>query len=105
MLAIDLDASGWKTPLDFIRALQMALGAPFWCGSNIDAINELMVWGLGPGDLPPPCIVSISRVSSTPKEVQDYIALQAKCVQAARDQKIARDGIDVNVSISINIAE
>jgi hypothetical protein len=98
---LELDASGWKTPVDFIRALQLALDAPEWCGFNVDAINELMIWGLGAGELPPPYIVKISKVSAIPLDVQDYIALQAKCVQEARAEKQARDGEDTNVSIEI----
>ena len=100
MRTVELDASGWKTPIDFIRALQTALNAPEWCGSNVDAINELMVWGLGAGELPPPYTVNISRASDAPKEVRDYIALQAKYVQVARAEKNVRDGSDVNVSIT-----
>jgi hypothetical protein len=95
---VELDAGDWKTPLDFIAALQKALDAPPWCGSNIDAINELMVWGLGAED-PPPCVVSISNASAAPHEVQDYIALQAIYVQKARAEKITRDGYDLDVSI------
>jgi hypothetical protein len=96
---IELDASGWKTPLDFIRALQKALNAPEGCGSNIDAINELMVWGLGAGELSPPYVINISQASTAPQEVRDYIALQGKYVQEARAEKNLRDGSDVNVSI------
>ena len=99
MRTIELDASDWKTPLDFIRALQKALNAPEWCGSNVDAVNELMIWGLSAGELPPPYVVKITRASTAPKEVQDYIALQAKHVQKARAEKNVRDGRDVNVSI------
>jgi hypothetical protein len=99
-VTIELDAGAWTTPLDFISALQKALDAPQWCGSNVDAINELMVWGLGAGERPPPYTVKISRFSSAPKEVQDYIALQAKCVQEARAEMYARDGRDIDVSIS-----
>ena len=99
MLTIELDANDWKTPTDFLRALQNALNAPEWCGFNVDAINELMVWGLGAGELPPPYVVKISRASVIPKDVQDYIALQAKCVQKARIEKRMRDGSDTNVSI------
>jgi hypothetical protein len=99
VLTIELDASDWKTPTDFLRALQKALNAPEGCGSNVDAINELMVWGLGAGELPPPYVVKISRASLVPKNVQDYIALQATSVQAARVEKRMRDGTDINVSI------
>jgi hypothetical protein len=96
---IELDASGWNVPLDFIRALQKALNAPEWCGSNVDAINELMVWGLGAGELPAPYVVNISRISAAPQEVRDYIALQERCLQEARSEKNARDGCDINVGI------
>lgn len=99
MRAIELDASDWKTPLDFITALQKALNAPEWCGSNVDAINELMIWGLGADELPPPYVINISGVSACPSEVRDYVALQAMFVQKARGEKQARDGVDINVSI------
>ena len=99
MRTIELDASGWKTPLDFIKALQEALNAPVWCGSNVDAINELMVWGLGAGELLAPYIVNISGLSVTPGEVQRYVALQARTIKEARAEKTKRDGTDVNVRI------
>jgi len=101
MRIIELDAGGWQTPLDFISALQEALDAPEGCGSNVDAINELMIWGLGAGELPPPYLVKISRASAAPKDVHDYIVLQAKCVQQARAEKNVRDGEDINVRIEI----
>ena len=100
MLTIELDASDWKTPLDFVNALQKALNAPEWCGSSVDAINELMIWGLGAGELPPPYVVKISGASFTPKEVRDSIALQARSVQEARAEMNARDGRDIDVSIN-----
>jgi hypothetical protein len=99
MRIVELDASVWRTDLDFIRALQKALNAPDWCGSNVDAINELMIWGLGTGELPPPYIVQISGAANAPKEVQDYIALTANYVREARQEKVTRSGVDIEVSI------
>jgi hypothetical protein len=101
MRTIELDASDWQTPLDFIIALQKALNAPEGCGSNVDAINELMVWGLGAGELSAPYAVRISGASAAPEGVQDYIALQAQCLQEARAEKNARDGYDADVSITV----
>ncbi len=98
---IELDASVWNTPLDFIVALQKALNAPEWCGTNVDAINELMIWGLEAGELPPPYVVRISGVSAAPEDVQNYVAIQAEYVQEARAEKDIRDGEDINVSITI----
>lgn len=99
MRVIELDASEWTRPLDFVRAIQKALNAPEGCGSNVDALNELMIWGLGAGELPPPYVVNISKLSIAPKDVRDYVEAQAKYVQEARDEKIARDGIDIDVTI------
>lgn len=99
MRTIELDASGWKTPIDFIGALQKALNAPEGCGFNVDAINELMVWGLEAGELSPPYVINIVGVAAAPGEVRDYIALQAECVQQACAEKRDRDGTDVEVSI------
>ena len=99
MQTIELDATDWATPLDFIEALQKALNAPEWCGTNIDAINELMIWGLEAGELAAPYVVSISGVGAAPSEVQEYVALQARCVKDAREEKKARYGTDINVSI------
>jgi len=92
---IELDASRWTTPLEFKEGSERTK----MCGSNVNAINELMIWGLGAGEVPPPYIVKISRASAAPKEVQDYVALQARSVQKARAEKKTRDGRDVNVSI------
>ena len=99
MRVVELDASGWVTALDFIRALQKALHAPAWCGSNVDALNELMIWGLGAGELTPPYLVKISGAGKAPEEVQEHIVLVAKYVQKAREEKMARDGQDTDVSI------
>lgn len=99
MHIIELDASGWGNALDFIRALQRGLNAPEWCGSNVDALNELIVWGLGAGETPPPYIVQTLGAAKAPQEVQDHIAEVAYYVQKARREKMARDGEDVDVSI------
>ena len=71
MRTIELDALGWRTPIDFLSALKKALLAPEWCGSNPDAITELMVWGLGPDAMQPPYVVQISNVASAPEEVRE----------------------------------
>jgi hypothetical protein len=99
MRVVELDASGWVTALDFIKALKKALHAPAECGSNVDALNELMVWGLGMGELAPPYVVQISGMGKAPKEVQEHVALVANYVQEARKEKYVRDGYDTDVCI------
>ncbi|MDP1964338.1 MAG: hypothetical protein Q8K93_19320 [Reyranella sp.] len=97
MQVFNLDARDWQTPLDFYDALKSALSAPEWCSSSLDAIMELMVWGLG--GQPPPYVVQISGVDDAPREVREEISLIAEHVQKARAEIQARDGKDVDVSI------
>jgi hypothetical protein len=100
MRTINLDARDWRTPVDFLSAPKSALMAPEWCGSSPDAINELMVWGLGPGVMQPPYVVRISNAASAPTKVREHISLVARCVREAREDHVERDGTDVDVSIS-----
>jgi Barstar (barnase inhibitor) len=45
MKILELDASGWKTPLDFYDGLFAAVEAPWWHGTNLDALIDSMVHG------------------------------------------------------------
>jgi len=44
VIRIELDASQWKTGLDFYDALLTALGAPHWHGRSVDALIDSMVY-------------------------------------------------------------
>jgi hypothetical protein len=101
MRIVKLDAIGWKTSLDFLTALKVALNAPEWCGSSPDAINELMVWGLDGEVLAPPYIVEIANAAKAPVEVRDYITLIADCVQDAREEFNRRNIEDIDVGFDI----
>jgi hypothetical protein len=39
MKIIEIDASGWKTVVDFLEALKRAIGAPDWHGLSPDAFD------------------------------------------------------------------
>ena len=99
MRIVELEASNWKTALDFLAALKSALNAPGWCGDSPAAIEELMVWGLGPEVLQPPYIVRISGAANAPREVRDYIDLIADCVHQARIECKENNAEDVDVRI------
>ncbi|MBV8185820.1 MAG: barstar family protein [Alphaproteobacteria bacterium] len=101
MRVVRLDAGAWRTELEFIAALKHALNAPHWCGDSPAAIDELMVWGLGPQVLQPPYEVEISGLEQAPKEVREYVALIVECVSAARQECKARDGKDIDVGFKI----
>jgi RNAse (barnase) inhibitor barstar len=42
---IELNGSGWQTPLDFYDALLAALSAPHWHGRSLDALLDSMIGG------------------------------------------------------------
>ncbi|WP_296379709.1 hypothetical protein [Reyranella sp.] len=97
---IQLSAGAWKEAVDFVDALKGALGAIKGCGSSLDAMIDLMVYG-GMSRIEPPYVVEISEVDAAPQEVRDHIALIAQAVATARKWKKERYGDDVEVSIEI----
>jgi hypothetical protein len=100
MRIIELDASRWQTPLDFIRALQTAIGAPKGHGSSPDAFVDSMIWG-GMNSVEPPyevCIVGSERV---PKAVRDYVDLVASELANGRKWKREKRGEDTEVSVRV----
>ena len=95
---IQLSAGAWKEAIDFVDALKGALGAIKGCGSSVNAMIDLMVYG-GMSRIEPPYVVKISGVDAAPQEVRDHIALIAQAVAAARKWKKEHHGEDVEVSI------
>ena len=74
MRTIDLDASYWKTKLDFYRDLFAAIGAPKWHGESIDALIDSMVWG-GVNEVALPYTVRVFGTAKLPKDVRDHVEL------------------------------
>jgi len=70
---IDLDASSWKTPLDFYEALLAALGAPHWHGRNINALIDSMVYG-GINNLDSPLSIRITGAENLPEDARNELA-------------------------------
>ena len=66
MQIIQLDASKWKTVLDFCRAILSAIGAPERHGKSLDAFIDSMVWG-GINAVEPPYTVRISGTAMLPR--------------------------------------
>lgn len=98
MRTIELDATKWKTVLDFYKALLAAIGAPAWHGISPDALVDSMVWG-GINAVDPPYIVRISGLSAVPQELRDEVQLASNLLVEGRIYRKRYRGDDVDVSI------
>ena len=99
MRIIKLDASGWKTLLDFYEALLVALEAPHWHGRNINALIDSMVYG-GINGIEPPYTVLVTNLTDVPKAVCEEVSYTVSAIQEARQERFENQGVDVEVSIS-----
>ena len=98
MRIIKLDATNWKTVIDFYDALLAAIGAPKWHGESPDALVDSMIWG-GINAVGPPYSVQISGLSAAPKEVHDHVELVSGMLVEGRIYRKRHNGDDVEVSI------
>ena len=96
---IELDASGWITVLDFLRALREAIQAPAGHGWSPDAFNDSMVFGGMNGREPPYDIVIINLRDP---EIAEYVDVIRDVVAGGRADHIASHGRDVEVSIRLD---
>jgi len=100
MRTIELDATKWKTVLDFYDALLAGIGAPEWHGKSPDALIDSMIWG-GINAVEPPYTVRISGLTAAPQEVRDHVQLVSDVLVNGRIYRKRHNGDDVDVSIVI----
>jgi hypothetical protein len=100
MRTIELDATKWKTVIDFYHVLLASIGAPAWHGQSPDALVDSMIWG-GINAVEPPYTVRISGLSAAPKEVHDHVELVRGMLVEGRIYRKRHNGNDVEVSIVI----
>ena len=77
MRVIELDASQWKTVLDFYDALLAALGAPEWHGRSVAALIDSMAYGRI-NAVEAPYVVKITGTAEIPPTVNDEITVAAQ---------------------------
>jgi len=94
MRTIELDATKWKTVIDFYHALLASIGAPAWHGQSPDALVDSMIWG-GINAVEPPYAVRISGLSAAPKEVHDHVELVRGMLVEGRIYRKRHNGDDV----------
>lgn len=97
---IKLDASKWKTGMDFYDAILPALGAPEWHGRSVDALVESMVWG-EINELEPPYTVELHATKNIPPEVMQQITWVKDFIYESRAEMRLREGHDVDVDMTI----
>jgi hypothetical protein len=100
MRTIELDATNWKSILDFYNALLPAIGAPAWHGKNPNALVDSMIWG-GINAVQPPYTIKIVGSAALPKDVRDQIEVAKKDLAKARMEYDDRCGGEVEVGIEI----
>jgi hypothetical protein len=97
---IEIDASQWKTVIDFLTALRTAVGSPHQHGWSPDAFIDSMIWG-GINELEAPYAIHIVGSDQAPQEVRDYIDLMVSVLAEARRWKLENRGEDTDVSLSV----
>ena len=100
MRIIHLDATKWKTVLDFCRALRAAIGAPNYHGNSPDAFIDSMIWG-GINAVEPPYTIRISGAATLPKDVREQVELVKQDLASGRVDYQNRQSGDVGVAIEI----
>ena len=96
MQVIELDASGWTTSRDVLRALHEAIGIPDMQDWNIDVLIDAIV-----GDAHAPCTIRIRGVAKTDDAVKANVkALVSTLRDVRRWRRNHRYGaIDVTIEI------
>jgi len=80
MRIVELDGSGWTTPLDFINALRITIGAPN--AADLDALGETMIGGAV--SLETPCTIRIAGTAQVPSAIRNQIVALTQMTEDAR---------------------
>jgi len=97
MRIVELDGSGWTTPLDFINALRITIGAPN--AADLDALGETMIGGAV--SLETPCTIRIAGTRHAPSAVKNEIAALTRMIEDARLWRDNHRYGDIGVTIEI----
>ena len=93
MNVIDLDASEWKTALDFYEAILAAIGAPRWHGRNVNALIDSVIYG-GISALEPPFTVRVTNTENLASEAKEELifVILAMAEQQGTDKVVQFEG-------------
>jgi RNAse (barnase) inhibitor barstar len=100
MRMIELDATKWKTIVDFYDALLAAIGAPKDHGKSPDALIDSMIWG-GMNAVEPPYTIRILGAATLPTKVRNHLEVAKEAIAKGRaDYRNRRNG-DVEIAVEI----
>jgi hypothetical protein len=96
MRTIKIDATNWKTILDFYHAMLPAVGAPPGHGIGIAAFIDSMIWG-GMNSIEPPYTVRIEGTANLPEKVRNEIELLKQALARGRPYFFEAEGHQAEV--------
>lgn len=102
-MPVQLDATGWYTPADFLEALRDAIGGPVWHGMSPAAFVDTIFWN-DYNQRKPPYQILVVGWEQLSDEVINYIDLMRQVFVRARIDRFERTGFSVDVTLlkSIN---
>jgi len=100
VLAIELDAAGWRSFQDFNDALKAALGSCEGHGNSVDAWIDSIVYG-GMNAVEAPYVVRITGTANCDATLKENLVAFSEAIRGARAWKLKHHGTDVDVSFRI----
>lgn len=86
MRTFTLDASEWKTPLDFYESILAVLEAPHWHGANMNALIDSLIYG-GINGIEPPYKIWIKGAAKLPPSVQTELIWLTEAIEEHGQEK------------------
>jgi hypothetical protein len=86
MRTFTLDASEWKTPMDFYESILALLEAPHWHGTNMNALIDSMIYG-GINGVEPPYKIWIKGAANLPPSVQTELGWLTEAIEEHGPEK------------------
>jgi hypothetical protein len=98
MTVVDLDATSWRTVVDFFDAIRQAVGAPSWHGSSVDAFLDTMIYHDEINELKAPYTLRINNLRAAPPPVETAARLLADAIRRHGGSDL---GTDLHVELVI----
>ncbi len=89
-----LDGRSWRTPLDFYQAILPQIGAPEWHGTNLNALDDSLVFG-GMNSVRPPFRFRLSNIRDLPADIREELKGLVEIVERGRDEY----GLDIDIEV------
>jgi hypothetical protein len=96
MTVVDLDATSWRSGIDFYNAIRQAVGAPPWHGSSVDAFLDSMVYHDEINELKAPYTLKIHGLFDASPDAQ---AAARELADAIRSHGRSDLGSDLHVEL------